>query len=302
MPIRRKISDIDIRLLRIFKGVADCGGFSAAEAELNIARSTISTHMADLEARLKLKLCNRGRSGFSLTDDGQFVYECVEQVLGSLEQFRSQVNTLHQQLTGELNIVCSDAILADPSFRLSEAIQLFETKAPEVQLNLASNTLPEIERALIDGRADLGFAPWHRDLSSIDYTALYTERHKLYCHKNHPLFELTDEALLRSEILQHKFVHPGMQTSAAASAAMADLKKGASAYIYEARMSLVKTGHYIGFFSQQYAQADIDSGELRALMPDERFYDVEVAKMTKKGSRKNKVLEVFLASCSKAGI
>jgi len=298
MPIRRKINDIDIRLLRIFKGVADSGGFSAAEAELNIARSTISTHMADLEARLNLKLCHRGRSGFSLTEEGQFVYECAEQLLGSLEQFRSQVNTLHQQLTGELNIVCSDAIVADPQFKLANAITAFETVAPEVQINLASNTLPEIERALIDGRADIAFAPWHRELSSIDYTALYTERHKLYCHRSHALFALENKHISNKAICECKFIHPGMQTSGAASKAMIDLNRSASAYIYEARMSLVKTGHYIGFFSSHYAQPGIDAGELRALLPNKRFYDVEVAMMLKKGRRKNKVLEAF-QSCWK---
>lgn len=296
MPIRRKINDIDIRLLRIFKGVADSGGFSAAEAELNIARSTISTHMADLEARLDLKLCHRGRSGFSLTEEGQFVYECAEQLLASLEQFRSQVNTLHQQLTGELNIVCSDAIVADPQFKLADAISVFETLAPDVHINLATNTLPEIERALIDGRADIAFAPWHRDLSSIEYSALYTERHNLYCHRSHALFAVKDKQINDKAIRECKFIHPGMQTSGAASKAMIDLQRSASAYIYEARMSMVKTGHYIGFFSAHYAQPGLDAGELKALLPNTRFYDVEVAMMLKKGLRKNKVLEAFLNS------
>ncbi len=56
----KNLGDIDIRLLRIFKIVAECGGLAASEFELNIGRSTISKHISDLETRLGMKLCNRG--------------------------------------------------------------------------------------------------------------------------------------------------------------------------------------------------------------------------------------------------
>ena len=52
-----QISDADIRLLRVFQAVVDCGGMTAAELELNISTSTISRHVKDLETRLGLTLC-----------------------------------------------------------------------------------------------------------------------------------------------------------------------------------------------------------------------------------------------------
>ena len=58
-----QIADLDLKLLKLFKTVVECGGFAAAETELNISRSTISIHMSKLEARLGLSLCQRGRSG-----------------------------------------------------------------------------------------------------------------------------------------------------------------------------------------------------------------------------------------------
>ena len=48
------IGDYEIKQLKIFKVVADCGGFSAAETELNVSRSTISIHISNLESRLNL--------------------------------------------------------------------------------------------------------------------------------------------------------------------------------------------------------------------------------------------------------
>lgn len=70
-----QLSDMDLRLLRVFKAVVDCGGMSAAELELNISLSTISKHIKDLEQRLGLTLCQRGREGFAVTDEGLLIYQ-----------------------------------------------------------------------------------------------------------------------------------------------------------------------------------------------------------------------------------
>ena len=49
-----QLSDMDLRLLQVFKSVVECGGMSAAELELNIGTSTVSRPIKDLETRLGL--------------------------------------------------------------------------------------------------------------------------------------------------------------------------------------------------------------------------------------------------------
>ena len=44
------VQDADIRLLRVFHTIAECGGFSRAQAKLNLSQSAISTHMTQLQA------------------------------------------------------------------------------------------------------------------------------------------------------------------------------------------------------------------------------------------------------------
>ncbi|MGQ3028986.1 MAG: LysR family transcriptional regulator, partial [Ferrovibrionaceae bacterium] len=65
----------DIRLLRLFMTIVEAGGFAAAQGELNLSLSTISTHVSTLETRLGVVLCKRGRSGFEVTPEGQAVYD-----------------------------------------------------------------------------------------------------------------------------------------------------------------------------------------------------------------------------------
>ncbi len=62
---RGKVTDVDIRLLDVFRTVAACGGFTAAEFELNVGRSTISKHISDLETRLGFKLCHTSANATS---------------------------------------------------------------------------------------------------------------------------------------------------------------------------------------------------------------------------------------------
>src|SRR5688572_26233314 len=100
-----QLSDMDLRLLKVFKSVADCGGMAAAELELNIGSSTVSRHVKDLETRLGLVLCRRGRAGFALTAEGQRVYNETLRLLASVDAFR-EIGRASCRGRGELALVC----------------------------------------------------------------------------------------------------------------------------------------------------------------------------------------------------
>ncbi|MCF8997407.1 LysR family transcriptional regulator, partial [Pseudomonas carnis] len=70
-----QVSDFDIRLLRIFRSVAECGVFSAAETFCGIGRSAICQPMSDLEPRLGLPLCQRCRARIYLQEYGRVGYQ-----------------------------------------------------------------------------------------------------------------------------------------------------------------------------------------------------------------------------------
>ena len=51
------VSELDIRLIRVFLAVVEAGGISAAQTALNTTQPTISAQLATLEARLGFRLC-----------------------------------------------------------------------------------------------------------------------------------------------------------------------------------------------------------------------------------------------------
>lgn len=87
------LTETDLKLLRIFSAVATAGGLTAAEAILNIERSTISRHLQNLEARLGEKLCFRGPAGFQLTIFGESVLKASSLADDTLKKSATTLTT-----------------------------------------------------------------------------------------------------------------------------------------------------------------------------------------------------------------
>lgn len=289
-----QVGDFEIRLLKVFEAVVESGGFSAAESELSIGRSTISTHIANLEERLDLKLCRRGRGGFSLTEEGIEVYELMKSLFSALEGFRSGVSALHVRLTGELHIIASDTICMDPQSRLPEAIAQFSEAAPDVNVLLDVKALNDIERLILNDEADIGLIPYHRRLSGLDYSTLYVDDCHLYCSRTHPLYDAKPSPKLHEQVLSSKVVHAGIHTSPEVGAQLFDMNKAAISYFYEARLAMILSGAYIGFMPDAYVERYVNAGDLRALVPETRRYSLEVSAITRTHGRANRARQLFL--------
>src|SRR5262252_6659345 len=147
-----KLANVDIKLLRVFATIAEAGGFATAQAQLNLSGSRISTLLADLEARLGMRLCQRGRVGFRLTDKGRVVHEASLQLFGALEQFRARTGALRGRLVGELQIGTVDNTVTNPACRLADAIGRFKARAPDVHVTLHVLAPTELEQAVLDQR------------------------------------------------------------------------------------------------------------------------------------------------------
>ncbi|MCW8889741.1 MAG: LysR family transcriptional regulator [Sedimenticola sp.] len=288
-----QISDIDIRHLRIFKAVVECGGFSAAEVQLNISRSAISISMSDLEQRLGLRLCQRGRAGFSLTPEGKEVHAAVLQLLSSLEGFRTQVNAIHAQLKGEFNIGITDNLVTMQHMRITDALAQLKQQGPEVQINISMLPPNEIELGVLDGRLHIGVVPDLRTLAGLDYLPLYGETSQLYCSHTHPLFQQSDNQRT-VELKRQDAVVPAYAQTAAIKAQHLRLKASATATDREGIAFLIMTGCFIGFLPTHFAERWVAQGKMQALMTDEMGYVTHYSAITRRGAPPNLILQTYL--------
>ncbi|MEQ4537486.1 MAG: LysR family transcriptional regulator [Billgrantia sp.] len=285
-------SDADLRLLRIYRKVVECGGFSAAEVELGISRAAISMAMNDLETRLGLRLCQRGRSGFSLTDEGAEVYQSTLQLLAAVEGFRTRVNGLHAQLKGELNIGITDNLVTMPEMHITHALSALKERGPEVRINIRMIPPSDIELAVLDGRLHTGVIPDLKVLPGLNYLSLYQEASQLYCSNEHPLFAV--EQVDETALARHDAVVPAYAQTPEIKEVHEPLRAAASASDREGIAFLILSGRYLGYLPTHYAERWVRDGRMQALNPKRWRYNTHYSAITRKGAPPNQVLESYL--------
>jgi len=283
--IPKPVTDYDLRLLRIFRVVVECGGFSAAESELGITRSTISVHMSNLEKRMKLKLCVRGRSGFALTEAGQTVYHAVMNLTESLNDFSHLISSLGKELSGELVILCADQLDDIKQTKLAELIQLLHDTSPRLHLVLDGDSVHNIERALLRDKAHAGLFPCFQQVEGLQYKPISSEPIYLCCGEQHPFFPEDDRDISESKLASVPAIHPGIDIDAAGRAQLKKLNLAARAYQFDTRKAMVLSGRYLGYLPQSYIEQELLQGTIRILLPETMSYQFELSLVCKRMPR-----------------
>ncbi len=294
-PLKR-LADADLRLLRIYKTVVEAGGFAAAEVNLGISRAAISMAISDLETRLNLRLCLRGRAGFSVTEEGDQVYQSALQLFTAIESFRTDVNSLHDQLQGEFNIGITDNLVTMPHMDITNSLGQLKQQGPQVQINISMIPSKRIEQGILDGHLHAGVITDNHRLPELDYLPLYSEESQLYCSNDHPLFTAAEDIILGTSISKYDAVAPAYVQSADIKKHYQSLNATATATDREGVAFLILTGAYIGYLPLHFAQQWIDQGRMRALAPKECFFATSFAIVTRKGRRHNSILDYWLQS------
>lgn len=295
-----QLSDMDLRLLRVFRAVADCGGMAAAELELNIGTSTVSRHIKDLETRLGLVLCRRGRAGFALTPEGQKIYAQTTQLLAATDAFRSSVDEIHQRMGGQLQVAVFDKTVSNPQAHVAQAIALFTQRAPDVALNLHVATLNGIERGVLDGQFHIGIIPGHRNSDTLQYSRLFDENMRLYCGAGHTLFGADHSPLDWEAVRALPFAGLGYHSPNLQVSQRLQLTRMATGFDQESIATLILSGCFLGFLPDHYAQSFVARGQMQAVKPALFHYECEFFAITRRSPVASRATRAFLGCLEEA--
>jgi DNA-binding transcriptional LysR family regulator len=296
----RRLSDIDLRLIRIFRAIVECQGLAGAELVLNLSQSRVSASLAELEARLGARLCRRGRSGFALTEAGAAVYEASHELFAAVDRFCNRAGTVAAHLRRVLRLGAVDALVTNADLSLPEALLAFRRQNPSVVIDFAAAGPEELERQLMVGSRDLLIMPCTNRRSELDYLPLMEEKQSLYCARGHPLFDVADAAITNAVLAGHAFVARGYLHQF-------DLKRighhGAEATVemMESQLILILSGAFVGYLPAHYAKAWVDTGELRALKDAHYSYNSTFYVVTQRGGAENPLVNRFRAAVLAAG-
>jgi DNA-binding transcriptional LysR family regulator len=295
-----QLSDMDLRLLKVFKSVVDCGGMAAAELELNIGTSTVSRHVKDLETRLGLVLCRRGRAGFALTAEGQRVYDETLRLLASVDAFRGSIDDIHNRMGGQLEVAVFDKTATNPNARIGQAIARFTEMAPEVSLALHVGSINAIEQGVLEGNFQIGIIPAHRSSKSLVYADLFDETMLLYCGAGHPLFGASHARLTWAKLREHHFAGLGYHSPNMELSHRAKLSRKATGFDQEAIATLILSGRFLGFLPDHYAQVFEQRGLMKAVLPARFNYACRFVSLLRRSPKPSRAVLAFQACLAQA--
>ncbi|HJV24079.1 MAG TPA: LysR family transcriptional regulator [Aromatoleum sp.] len=290
----KQLHDVDLKLVRVFVAVVRHGGFSAAQAALNVSQSTISEQMTTLEGRLGLTLCERGRGGFRLTEHGHATYEAAQRLLLAVESFCMDTSILAQRISGRLQLGLIDNTVTDEASPLPAALQRFVALGHDVQIDIYIGSPAELEARVLDGRLHVAIGHFPLQVAGLDYSLLYDEADGLFCGKDHPLHATQQESDAQQELISTSRV------VARAFLQERDLRllkaRAASATVdnVEAQAILILSGAYIGFLPLHYAQRWVDSGRMRRLRPQSLETRWPFTVVTRRGMAMPALLRAFI--------
>ena len=288
-----QLDNVDTNLLRVFCTVVECGGFTPAQAELNISASALSTKMAALETRLGMRLCQRGRIGFRLTDKGEHVHAAAQQLFSAHEDFQAEIGTLRGQLLGSLHIGVMDNTVTNPKARIHQAIARFMRRDHAVHITLDTSEPATLERGLLDGKLHIGISAYYHHVPGLNYERLFREQQTLFCGASHPLFPRAPGRVTLIEVTSSKYVARGYMGHRAGKPAV-PMNTAATSYDMESIARFILSGHFIGYLPAHYAALWVERGEMRPLLPGRLNYDSVFEVVTRKGAPKIGIVEAFL--------
>lgn len=143
---------MDLRQLRYFVGIVQAGSLARAAAQLRIAQSALSHHLANLEAELGRQLVTRGAKGIILTEPGTVLYRHAEAILRHLECAKQDTANVPNGPSGRVSVGFPISLVALLGYEL-----LLRTQSayPHIVLHLTDANSSLLRERLVNGRLDI---------------------------------------------------------------------------------------------------------------------------------------------------
>ena len=161
----------DLKHVRTFLTVVECGSFSAAAQKLSMTQPGVSIHLKKLEYLLGKTLLERYARKVFLTPAGEKYYpiaiSLIEKVVDSIQE----MNNVDRELRGWLKV----AILGPFSGFLVETLPNFRNSHPNLGISLDFLPDQKILAELANGHLDIGFVTEKIDNNAFEFTEVYSD-------------------------------------------------------------------------------------------------------------------------------
>lgn len=175
---------MELRQLRYFAKAAESLNFSDAAKCLNIAQSSLSQQVKQLEDELGTQLFIRSSHSIRLTEAGEVMLPFALRTLHEAESCSDRIHDLQKLLTGTLNIGVTHSF----SPILTESVISFMKMYPGIKLNIIYKQMNELMELLAKREIDfvLAFRPL-QPLPDVESHILFQNALSAIVGNRHPL-------------------------------------------------------------------------------------------------------------------
>jgi len=173
-----------INRYKIFDAVFKSGSFTKAAGQLHLTQPGITNAINSLETEWGFPLFIRSRTGLELTSEGKHMLKIVRELLQSEERIIQEVNNINGIETGTVKVGVFTSVA---SFWMPTIIEIFQSRHPNIDIELSHGTYEQIKTRLLDGELDCGFVKIPLSSKRVEVVPLINDRLKCIISKQHRL-------------------------------------------------------------------------------------------------------------------
>ncbi|WP_433705325.1 LysR family transcriptional regulator [Paraburkholderia sacchari] len=180
------IRQVDLFTLKLFVSAVEEQQIGLAAIRENIAASTATKRIQDLEDIAGIKLLERGPKGVVPSPAGAVLVRYIRRIFENLDDMRAEVASFTDGMRGELALASARTIIVP---FIARELGEFKREFPLVDLVVREMENADIVQAVARGEADVGvFAASHElDLGGVDVTPYRNDRLIAVVPQGHPL-------------------------------------------------------------------------------------------------------------------
>ncbi|WP_199153037.1 LysR family transcriptional regulator [Chromobacterium sp. ASV23] len=173
-----------LRQLRVFRTVAEQGGFSRAGDELGLTQPAVSRAVRELEETLALRLLDRTTREVVLTDAGRRLLPKLARALDALDEVLDSARKEGGQAMGTVHVASSPTLSAS---LMPAIIAASRQRYPQLSLHLQDQVQRLNVEAVKSGAVDFGLVVEPEPSDELEQEVILQDDFWLVCRPDHPL-------------------------------------------------------------------------------------------------------------------
>ncbi len=194
---------MELKELSNFLKIAEYENITKAAQDLHVAQPHLTRQIQNLEQELGVSLFVREKKRLHITDEGLFLKQQAEQILGLAQKTKEQIAEMEYGISGTLYIGSIETV---GTIYLPQWISGFKNCYPKIRYNLWSGNSTDVIERLERGLIDLALVRAPFDNDKFDSFPVLNEKWIVLMNREHPAAnngraDVTLEELAKEELL-----------------------------------------------------------------------------------------------------